>query len=139
MNDTPRTKWIGAAVLLGALYAVVGILFALPTSHVKIWRLAAWAVSMLAFLAHAAYERRRLGNPPGIAAFHNAVGVAIGGFGLAVGANVHSFFTSSTTHIRPMLALSLLIWPIITAVPAYLVGLVLHFILVQLRLGQEPT
>jgi len=42
-------------VILGVLYAFVGIVFAVPASHVKVWRLAAWLVSAVAYAAHICY------------------------------------------------------------------------------------
>jgi hypothetical protein len=106
----------------------VGIVFALPTSHVRAWRLAAWAVSAVGFAAHIAYERFRLRDPPGLAALHVALAAALGAFGLAVGANIHSLSVGSDRH-RQLLLLSLAIWPVITAVPAFLVALVANVVL----------
>jgi len=78
-------------------------------------------VSAIAYAAHIAYERFRLQNSPGSAALHVALAVALGAFGLALGANIHSLFAGSTQH-RHLLHLSLGIWPLITAVPAFLVA-----------------
>jgi hypothetical protein len=111
------------SVLLGIVYALVGILFALPTSDVRAWRLAAWAVSAVGYAAHIAYERFRLRNSPASAALHVALAAALGAFGLAVGANVHSLFAGSVNRHRQLLLLSLAIWPVITALPAFLVAL----------------
>ena len=44
-RDLVQKTWVGAMVILGVVYAFVGILFAMPASHVKVWRLAAWVVS----------------------------------------------------------------------------------------------
>ena len=112
------------AVLFGIGYALVGILFAVPNTHVKAWRLAAWVVSATGYAAHIAYERLRLQNSPGSAARHVAVAVAValGAFGLAVGANIHSVSTGSTNQHRQLLLLSLGIWPVMTALPALLVA-----------------
>ncbi len=72
------------AILIGVLYSVIGIVFALPTNHVRMWRLAAWVVSAIVFAAHIAYEHFRLGNSPRATALHTALAVAVGAFGLAV-------------------------------------------------------
>lgn len=125
MSESARQSWIRPAVLVGVGYALTGILFALPTSHAHVWRLAAWGVSALGFAAHIAYERLRLRNsPPAASALHAAVGAALGAFGLAVGANIHSLSAGSTHEHRRLLLLALVIWPVITAVPAFLVALV---------------
>ena len=122
MGELPRQSWVGAAVLLGIGYALVGIVFALPATHAQAWRLAAWMVSALGYAAHIAYERFRQASPVS-AALHVALAVAVGAFGLAVGANIHSLSTGSTIQHRQLLLLSLGIWPIMTAVPAFLVAL----------------
>ena len=123
MGESPRRTWVRAVVLLGIGYALVGIVFAVPTSHVRAWRLAAWAVSAVGYAAHIAYERFRLRNSPGSAALHVALAVALGAFGLAVGANIHSLSAGSVNQHRQLLLLSLGIWPVITALPAFLVAL----------------
>src|SRR4051812_19377707 len=90
-----RQLWLRMVVLLGIWYALIGIVFAVPATHVQAWRLAAWVLSAIGFAAHIAYERFRLRNSPGSSAMHVALAVAIGGFGLAVGANIHSLFIVS--------------------------------------------
>jgi hypothetical protein len=118
-------------VLVGIGYALVGIVFALPASHVRAWRLAAWAVSAMGYAAHLAYERFRLQNSAGSAALHVAFAVALGAFGLAVGANIHSLSTGSADQHRRLLLLSLGIWPVITALPAFLVALGTNVVLAR--------
>ena len=122
MGESPRQSWVRTVVLLGIGYALVGIVFAVPATHVQAWRLAAWVVSAVGFAAHIAYERFRLQNSPGPPALHVAFAVALGAFGLAVGANIHSLSTGSTNQHRQLLLLSLGIWPIITALPAFLLA-----------------
>jgi len=119
------------AAFFGAWYALVGITFAVPSTHVRAWRLAAWIVSAMAYAAHLAYERFRLGDGPSSSALHVAFGVALGAFGLAVGANIHSLFVRSTNQQHQLLLLSLAIWPVITAVPAFLVALAANVVLAR--------
>ena len=119
----------GTAVLLGLGYALVGILFAVPSSHAQAWRLAAWVVSAIGFASHIAHEHFRLRNSPGWAALHVALAVALGAFGLAVGANIHSLSIASTNQHRRLLLLALGIWPVITALPAFLVALGINVVL----------
>src|SRR5207247_8204355 len=135
MGELPRQSWARMAVFLGIGYALVGIVFAIPATHVKAWRLAAWVVSAIGYAAHIAYERFRLQNSPGSAALHVAFAVALGAFGLAAGANVHSLSTGSTNQHRQLLLLSLGIWPVITAVPAFLVALAATVVLLRARRG----
>ena len=121
--DDTRQPWLRTAVLVGAMYALIGIAFALPSSHVRGWRLAAWLVSGLVYAAHVGYERFRLRNPPLVAALHVALGAALGAFGLAVGALVHSLATGATSQHQRLVLVALVAWPVITGVPAFLVGL----------------
>ena len=116
-------------VILGVVYAFVGIVFAVPVGHAKIWRLAAWVVSAVAYTAHICYEHFRLRNSPGSGALHVALGVALGAFGLALGANIHSLRLGSTIEHRRLLLLALGLWPIITALPAFLVALAAGWVL----------
>ena len=131
MGESPSHSWIRTAVFLGIGYATVGNVFVVPTTHVQAWRLAAWVVSAIGYAAHIAYERFRLQNSPGSAALHVAFAVALGAFGLAVGANIHSLYAGSTQH-RRLLLLSLGIWPVITALPAFLVAFGTNMVLARM-------
>lgn len=130
--------WLRAVVLLGTVYALVGIAFAAPATHVQAWRLAAWVVSAMGYAAHIAYERFRLRSAPASAALHVAFAVALGAFGLAVGANIHSLSTGSSYQQRQLLLLSLGIWPLMTALPAFLVALGMNAALARV-FSKRPT
>lgn len=132
MSKSSRKMWFLPAILLGSLYAAVGIVFALPAAHVQVWRLAAWGVSAIGYAGHIAYERFRLQNSPGPAALHAALAAALGAFGLAISANVHSLSIGSSIPQRQLLLLALGIWPAITAVPAFFVALVISAVLRRL-------
>ena len=121
MNEPVHQPWLRPVFLFGIGYALVGIMFALPTTHAQGWRLAAWAVSAIAFGAHIAYERLRLRNTARSAALHVALAVAVGAFGLAASANIHALATASGNRTRLLLALG--IWPVITGLPAFFVAL----------------
>ena len=122
MNASPRQAWVRAALVLGAVYFIIGRLFALPASHVLAWRLAAWMVSGGAYAAHIGYEHFRLRNSSRVAAVHVAVAVAMGALALAVAGMLHSLSTAS--GIRPAWLLAMVVWPAATAVPAFLGALV---------------
>src|SRR5437660_12062689 len=109
MPESTCRPWIMTAVLLGIFYASVGIVFAIPTDHVKSWRLAAWVISALAYGFHICYERFRLRNSPLSAALHVASAVALGALGLAVEANDHSLVVDSASVHRHLLLLVLVI------------------------------
>ncbi len=127
-------SWVGPAVLLGIGYAIVGIAFAIPATHVQAWRLAAWVASAIGYGAHIAHECLVLAHSPGRAAAHVAAGVALGAFGLAVGANLHALSAGATAH-RHLLLLALGIWPIMTAIPAFLVAFIAGLIVTRVRLS----
>jgi hypothetical protein len=86
------------------------------------WRWAAWVVSAIAFGAHIVYEQLRLGTSPRITALHVACAAGLGAFGLAVAANVHGLTAAYPPSL--LVVLSLVIWPVMTALPAFIVALV---------------
>ena len=102
---------------MGAVYALAGLGFgALPA---RAWRLAAWLVSAVVFTAHIWYEHRRQQTSVPFTAWRAALAAACGAFGLALGAVIHA--VSASQHFP---AIMLLIWPLMTAVPAFVVALV---------------
>lgn len=129
MSQSSSRSWVGPVVLVGIGYALVGILFPQPAAHLRAWRLAAWAACSAAYAAHIMYERIRLRHAPLPAAFHVALAVALGAFGLAVSANIHSLSVDSTSEHRLLLRLSLGIWPVMAGVPAFLIALVTGVVL----------
>jgi len=126
--------WALAALLAGVVYLLIGRLFALPARNAQAWRLAAWAVSGVVFAAHIAVEHFRRRSPPRVTAWRAALGAAIGAFGLAVAGMAHALSTFGA--IRPVWLLALVLWPLITAVPAFLVALLTATVLARLPL--EP-
>jgi hypothetical protein len=124
-----------AVILVGMFYALVGIVFAWPVEQARAWRLAAWVVSAIAYAAHIGYEHFHLHNRAPRTALHVAFAAALGAFGLAVGANLHSLSVPATAGHRRLLLIALAAWPAITAVPAFLMGLALATILSRARLG----
>src|SRR5437016_1739971 len=117
----PLLRWLRAVLFLGLVYLVTGITFAALASRAAsnpmrmTWRLAAWAISGAAFAAHIAYEQVRLRSSPGPTALHASLAVA-----LAVAANVHA--QAAASH-QPSHFLALVLWPVVTALPAFVVGL----------------
>ena len=118
-------------VLVGALYAMVGIVFAWPTGHARAWRLAAWIVSIAAYAGHVGYERLRLRSSAFTGALRVALAVALGAFGLAVGAIAHSMAVGTTSEHRRLLLIALAVWPVMTALPAFLVAWIAGKLLVR--------
>jgi hypothetical protein len=133
MGALRQKSWVPVAVIVGVTYACVGILLALPTTNARMWRLTTWAVSAVVFATHIAFENSRPGNSHARAALHVALAAALGAFGLAVGANVHALQIGSSGRHRVLLMLSLVLWPLITGVPAFCVALAGSWILARLR------
>ena len=113
--------WLRAAILFGLGYFLVGRLFAVPGEHAQAWRFAAWLVSFLIYATHFRYERARSSNPPRGVALHVATAVAIGAFGIAVAGMMHSISTQGS--LKPTWLLALVLFPLVTGVPAFLVAL----------------
>jgi hypothetical protein len=136
MDAPVRKSWLRAVILVGVVYFVVGVVFAaLPnpsiSDQVVMWRLAAWVASAGVYAAHIGYEHFRLGRSPRQTALHAAMAVALGAFLLAVAATFHAVMVPShAPYWRYLLALVL--WPIITALPAFLVALVAGAVLARL-------
>ena len=135
MDTTGRRSWVWAVILVGVLYAVFGVAFGALAgkagSHqmVVAWRLAAWIASAIAFATHIGYEHVRLRATPRTAAWHVALAVAIGGLGLAIAANIHAATAMPHRSLIP----SLVIWPILTGLPAFVVALAAAALLARLR------
>jgi hypothetical protein len=125
MDALGRRQWV-TVLFVGAVYLVVGLVFATLAGQATspelraTWRFAAWVISGVAFAAHIAYHQIRLGSTPRKSALHASLAAGLGAFGLAVAANVHAQATSA--H-RASLTLALVLWPVLTALPAFLVAL----------------
>jgi hypothetical protein len=125
MDTSGRLRWLRAWLLVGVVYLVAGIAFAALAhragSHQMrvTWRLAAWVISAAAFAAHIGYEQVRLRSAPPTTALHASLAVALGAFGLAVSANIHAQAASSYQYSH---ALALVAWPVMTALPAFVVA-----------------
>lgn len=121
MDDTRRQQY--AIVIAATLYAAIGVLFAWPATHIRIWRAGAWVLSAVIYGWHIGYERSRMHNAPSRAALHVASAVAVGALGLAISANVHSLSIAATDQHRRLLTIALVAWPILTGIPSFLVAL----------------
>jgi len=118
-------------MLVAVAYVVIGIAFGVLANahHVRLWRLAAWVASAVVAAVQIGYEHQR-GSSARAAALHAAGAVALGAFGLALAANVHWLFAATRGPRSPLLAL--LVWPVMTAIPAFLVALVVAALVARL-------
>jgi hypothetical protein len=139
MDASGRSRWLQAAILCGLFYALVGVIFAAlanPATSQQIRiasRLAAWIFSAALFALHIGYESVRLGNSPAATALHASLGAALGAFGLAVGAIVHAQIVHAPAALVRRLLIALAAWPLIVALPAFLVAFALAAALSRVR------
>ena len=110
------------------MYFVFGVAFAAfaswsSSNSMRVtWNSLGFLISAVAFAVHIGYEHSRLRNSPLTTASHVSIAVALGAFALAVSANVHGHRVGTSN--QRLLALALVAWPAITAVPAFAVALV---------------
>jgi len=127
MDDAGRHSWLNI-VIPGVLYLAVGMasaaLAGAAASHPmrSFWRVSAFGISAVVFAAHVADEHVRLRHPARRTAWHTSLAVACGAFALALAANIHDLGSSS--GYRPRMLIALVAWPLLTAVPAFMVALV---------------
>src|SRR5262250_3513701 len=131
-----KPPWISHAILIGIVYALIGIFFAVPSTHVQAWRYAAWITSAIVYATHICFEYFRQRNSAKSTALHVAIAVAIGGLALAIGAVIHSLFVSPN-YSRWRFGLALVVWPILTGVPAFVVALVITLLLNLVRPSKD--
>lgn len=121
MCASSRTSNLVVVILVGALYATVGVVFA-EFAPGLVWRRLAWLVSAGAFAGHIAYEHFLRGNSARTLAGHVSAAAAMGAFGLAAAANVHGW-TVATAN-RGALGIALVAWPVLVGIPAFVVGMI---------------
>ncbi|MEO8436494.1 MAG: hypothetical protein ABI596_16470 [Pyrinomonadaceae bacterium] len=128
MDASDRKGWLPAVVLLGVVYFVIATAFgafarsaALGTTR-GTWNRLAFVACGIAFAVHIAYEHFRLQSSPRTTAWHTSLAAALGGFVLALAANINELGSSS--GYRPRLLIAFIAWPLLTGVPAFLIALV---------------
>ena len=95
------------------------------------WRLGAWVASAALFAFHIGYQHYRRAATTLGTALHAAMAVAVGALLLAIAATIHAATVPSHAPYSRYL-LALVIWPIITALPAFLVALAAAWVLTHL-------
>lgn len=103
-------------------YILIGLAGGLAASaasprQVMAWRLAAWVLSLLTFLGHVAFLRLRRSGRLARAATQVAMSVAIAACVLALAGPVRSHWGQS--GIGRVAALSVILWPVLTGIPAF--------------------
>jgi hypothetical protein len=139
MKTTGNQRWLRRILLFGVSYLVVGLVFATlansagTNSMQVVWRLTAWLASAVVFAVNIWYEHFRLRSVSLSTALHVALAVALGVFALAAAANLQALWATPSNHRS--LALALVVWPILTALPAFVVALVVAAWLNRRRRG----
>jgi hypothetical protein len=106
-------------------FATAGLAGAAGSSGRTFWRLAGWLLPLATFVVHIWYDRIRVGNATTKVALHAATAVAAGALVIAAGLPVASHWGERGSHAW----LSLVLWPIVTGVPAFVAALVMASIL----------
>ena len=132
---TRNPRWL--AILAGIAYFVIGYGSAaldpsVPAEMRFAWRLTAWVLSGVVYAAHIVYGLFRLDQSVRATAVHAALAVALGAFLLATVATARAVLTPEHAPFVQYL-LALVLWPLLTAVPAFLVALVATVVLSRFR------
>ena len=86
---------------------------------------------------HIGYEHFQQWSPPRRVASHAAFAVAADALGLAVAGMVHTLLGG--TPLRPAWLLALVVWPAVTALPAFLVALAAAALLARFSPGSDAA
>ena len=121
-----------SSFIAGIAYIIIGRFFPNPSADARWWRLGAWVLSALVVVVQVIYEHRK-GRLPARASSAVAIGAAIGGFGLALWAALASGAVDRKWII------ALVAWPIVLAVPTFVVAYVGAIILQRLDRGTPPS
>ena len=148
MDGSRQRRWLRGSVAVlvaGVSYGVIGLAFGAvangaSTSQVRVgWRLAAWVVSGLVFAAHIglAHLWIRWRPSPASTAIQASLGAALGAFVLAIAATLHALSTSANN--LGAFRLALVVWPVATAVPAFVAALIASALLTLRRRRASPA
>jgi cytochrome bd-type quinol oxidase subunit 2 len=127
MKTSGNRPWLRRVILFGVAYPIVGITFAAlansadTNSTQVVWRLTAWLAGVIVFAVNIGYEHFRLRSSAFSTALRASLAVALGAFVLAAAANLQALWATPSNHRS--LALALVVWPIVAAVPAFVVAL----------------
>jgi hypothetical protein len=134
-----RRRILGVAFSYAVIGVVTGALAGSASSvdARDVWRLAGWVLSAVVFLVDLVYDRARVGGTPVASAARVAGSVALGAFLLAAAGPVRSYW--GTERFWRVTLLSLVVWPVIAGVPAFVVGLAGGSIHRRMFAGAEPS
>lgn len=118
---------LGRILVVALAYIVIGLgtarlsaIAVTPAERIG-WRRAAWLLSLAVFIAQITYARIRRGEQLRVSAVGAALAVGVATFVLAALGPVRAHGTAA--------ALTLIIWPVATVIPAFLAALAVGSIL----------
>lgn len=112
-------------LVFAAVYAVVGVVSAdLAGSAASpfFWRRLAWLLSAAAFATHISIEHFRQRTSARTTAMRVSLAAALGACGLAAWANIRWWI--ATSSYRGSMLLSIVLWPLLVLIPAFVVALI---------------
>lgn len=125
---TTGRRWLPAALLAALAYIVAGfavfVLVQRMPEHVGLIRKGLLLLCLVPFALHLTWEHTRLGSAMVPASLHTALAAALGAFFFALSA-VISVHLTGTGNLHALL-FSLVIWPVATFVPAFLLSLAIY-------------
>jgi hypothetical protein len=128
VSEPRDRRWLAVAAAVAIVYPVVGVAFAALSATSVAMRLpgrwAAWLACAAAFAIHLAYEHFKLRSTPLRAALHVSLAIAAGALLLALWVTSHSFAPQA-----------LVLFPLITAVPAFVAAFIVSSLLARARRG----
>jgi len=131
-NDVSSRRWFLTLLIAALAYPIIGIGLAVIGNFAS--RIAAWLLCGVVLVLHVAHERIRLGSSPARAAAHAAAAVAAGALLLAVWVLARAHVTGA--HQSRLAPLALIVFPVVTGVPALAVGWLLA-VAMGARRGQD--
>ena len=140
MTLPARRPWARAAIIAGLLYFAAGSGSAaidpyIPETLRFAWRLSSWIASAVVFAIHIRFELVRLRSRTVALALHAAAGAAIGGFLIAAAATVRAALLAGGLPSLNYL-LALVLFPLVTAVPAFVAALVVGAAVIRVSAGR---
>jgi hypothetical protein len=100
----------------------------------NLWRLSAWPLSLLVFVCHFGFERLTLSHPTLPAARNVAIAAGLGGLFLALVGPVRTHWGEA--DFGRATVLSVVLWPLLTGIPAFLLGWVSGWVVDRFRRNQ---
>ena len=128
MDRATRASGLRLALFATAAYVAIGVITPFlagdGTSPARLttWRLVAWILSLAVFAAHVTAARLREQRSPAASAVQVALAVALAATVLAAAGPVRTYWGKPNS--ARMILLSLVLWPVMTGLPAFVAAFV---------------